>query len=218
MAAAMAISLMISDPDILVREGIKGTIAPFSDFQVSHEAASMAATLDILRESVPDVCILEVIMGKNAGLQFLKDVKVLVGNVPVLVMGYRHERDFALRAHRAGAAGYLAKDCTTDQLVHALRTVAANRLYISETMHEMFFEGIANVRSKRLHDALSDTDFEILCLLAQSVPTSRIAAYCRLKENFVRKRKSKVMELLGLRNDAEIVEYAVKRNLIDRPY
>ena len=157
-------------------------------------------------------------MGRNAALQFLKDVKVLVGNAPVLVMGYRHEREFALRAHRAGAAGYLAKNCTAEQLIDALRTVATRRRYVSETTREMFVEYLANNRPKRMHDALSDTDFEIFCLFAQSVPAPRIAAYCRLKENFVRKRKTKIMELLNLRNDAEIVEYAVKRKLIDRPY
>ncbi|MEW6760750.1 MAG: response regulator transcription factor [Pseudomonadota bacterium] len=215
---AMAISIMIGDPDVLVREGLKSMIGSCTDFNVCRETATVAETLLALREFTPDICILETVMGRNAAMQFLKDVKDLVGSVPVLVMGYRHEREFALRAHRAGAAGYLAKNCTTDQLIHALRTVATRRHYISETMRDVLVEYVANTRPKRLHDALSDMDFEILCLLAQSVPAPRIAAYCSLTESVVRNRKSKIMTLLGLRNDAEIVEYAVKRNLVDRPY
>jgi two-component system, NarL family, invasion response regulator UvrY len=214
----MAISLMISDPDILAREGIKEMLSPFTEFHISRETANMAETLQVLKEFAPDICILEVVMGKNAGIQFLRDVKNLVGEIPVLVMGYRHEREFAVRAHRAGAAGYLSKNCTADQLVEALRTIAGRRRYISDTMRDMFVESVACTRPKRMHDELSDTDFDILCLVAQSVPLPRIASYCRLKVDYVRKRKGKMMEHLTLRNDAEIVEYAVKRNLIDRPY
>lgn len=193
-------------------------IAPFPEFFISRETDNVANTLQAIREFKPDVCILEVVMGKNAGLQFLKDVKALIGNVPVLVIGYRHEREFAIRAHRSGAAGYLTKDCTANQLIHALRTVAAHRCYISDTVREMFVERIADTRPIRLHDVLSDPDFDILYLLAQGVPTPRIAACCRLNETFVRKRKTKIMEVLGLRNDAEIIEYAVRRRLVDGPY
>lgn len=211
----MTISIIVSDPEFLVREGIKQILAGDPEFSVAVETADMTETLSALKMHQADICILEVVMGNNAGLQFLRKAKKAAGATSLLVMGYHHEREFSLRVCRAGAAGYLAKDCTAEELIHAVKTIAAHRPYISEIMRDMFIEGIVNARSSRPHDALSDMDFDIFCLLAQSMPIARIASICNLHITAVRARRIRIMQSLSLQNDAEIVQYAIKRKLID---
>ena len=116
------IRVMISDPDLFAREGIKRMLENERDVQVACEAQNESETLEALRKYQPDVCILEIEVGNQHGLNFVRETKTQSPSTPILVMGHHHERDFALRAIRAGAAGYLGKNCTDQQLATAVRT------------------------------------------------------------------------------------------------
>jgi DNA-binding NarL/FixJ family response regulator len=207
---------MISDPDLFAREGIKEILSEKNEFDIVCEASGLAETLQGLQDTRPDVCILEAALIRHSGLGFIRAVKSRAGATPLLVMSNCHERDIALRALRAGAAGYLPKDCTAEQLAYALKTAASRRPYVSDTVCELIVESLVDGRPKRQHDKLSDTDFEIFCLMAEGIPVPQIAGMCKLSVAGVRSRKGRIMLQMSLRTDAELVKYAVERKLIGR--
>lgn len=208
------IRIMISDADLFAREGIKQMLSMRNDFDIVYEASGVADTLHGLRLTRPDVCILEATLLRYSGLGFIREVSGQSCNTPLLVMSHWHERDIALRVIRAGAAGYLPKDCNTEQLAQALKTAADRRPYLSTTVCELIVESLVEGWPSRQHDKLTDTDFEIFCLMAEGIPLQRIAGMCNLSLASVRARRSKIMGQMSLRNDAELVKYAFERKLI----
>ncbi|NNG21853.1 response regulator transcription factor [Telluria aromaticivorans] len=209
------INVMISDSDLFAREGIKQMLARYSDLRIVCETCTAAETLHALREHRPDVCMLEIAMAGDGGLQLLRRAKSQACGIPILVISHRHERDLALRALRAGAAGYITKDCIDHQLAYALRTAADHRPYVSETVCELIAESFTEVRTGRRHEKLSDSDFEIFCLMADGAPTAKVATACNMSIPVIRNRKARIMQQLGLRTDADLVKYAVGRKLLD---
>lgn len=208
------IGVMISDSDPIAHEGVTEMLSPETDIGIVLDTYTVASTLDSLEACKPDVCILEMAMAINSGLQLIRTAKNIAGGVPLLVMSRLPERDFGLRAMRSGAKGFLPKDCSRQQLAHAVRTVAAGRPYVSETLCELIVESIAQTFPKRLHDRLSDTDFEVFCMLAEGVPSSRIAAVCELSLAAVRNSKNRIKETMSLHCEADLIEYAVRRKLV----
>ncbi|VXB89254.1 hypothetical protein MASSI9I_50600 [Massilia sp. 9I] len=157
-------------------------------------------------------------IGGYPGLAFIREARRRAAHIPLVAMSQCHERDFALRALRAGATGYLPKDCTEKQLAEAVRTVAKRRPYVSSTMCELIVESINDGRPQRQHDKLSDTDFDIFCLMAEGIPASTIAEICRLSVASIRARKGRIMQQMAMHTEADVVEYAMKRKLIAHPF
>ena len=210
--------VMICDRNLFIREGIKQMLIKFDDFDIIHETDGPAATLQGLHELRPDVCVLDTAIGGYPGLGFIRAAKKHVAQVPLVAMSMCHERDFALRALRAGATGYVPKDCTDLQLAEAVRTVAKRRPYVSDTMCELIVESINEGRPSRQHDKFSDTDFEIFCMMAEGISAIRIAELCKLSVASVRTRKGRIMQQMGMRTEADVVDYAMKRKLIAHPF
>lgn len=210
--------VMISDRDFLTREGIKQMLSTRHEFDVVCEASNFAETLRGIQQARPDVCILEGALVLHSGLGFIRELKTRSFRTPLLLMSHCHERDIALRALRAGAAGYLPNDCSADQLARAINAAADRRPYVSDTVCDLIVESLAEGRPKRQHDDLSDTDFEILCLTAEGIPAAKVADICKLSVAMIRLRKSRIMTRMGLRSEAELVEYAVQRKLIGDSY
>lgn len=212
------IKVLISDPDVLAREGIRQMLSSQGGFEVVFDTGDRHATIAGLREHRPDVCVVEISVAKHFGLQFVRHLKQYAGGTPILVINHCHERDMAMRALRAGASGYLSKNCTEQELAAALKSTAAHRPYVSDTVCELLVESLGDERQKRLHDNLSDTDFEIFCLLAEGLPLSKIAALFNLNGSAVRTRRAKIMHQMGFRTDMELVEYALARKLFTDAY
>ncbi len=205
---------MISDPDLFAREGIKQMLSTQHGFDIVHEAADVADTVLGLRQMDADVCILEATLVRHADHGFIRELKSQACNTALLVMSHCHERDIALRVLRAGAAGYICKDCSAEQLAHALKTAADRRPYLSATVRELIVESLVEGWPSRQHDKLTDIDFEIFYLIAEGIPLPRIAGMCKLSVAGVRARRSKIMVQMSLRNDAELMKYAIERKLI----
>lgn len=212
------INVMVCDPDSFSREGIKQILEAHADLKVVSESMDVAGMFHGLRESAPDICIMELSVAGHSGLCVIRDVKRRAPSVPLLVMSHCHERDVALRTIRAGAAGYLSKDCNLEQLNYAVRTAASHRPYVSDTVCEMIVESLVEGRSKRQHDSLSDTDFEVFRLTAEGIPAAKVAAACKLSVATVRASKNRILKKLSLHSEAEMIEYAVRRKLINRSW
>lgn len=208
------IRVVIGDADLFAREGMKHMLSKHDDICIVGEADSFAGTLQTLRQTQADVCIVEIAMNGHCGLQLIRALKSHFPDTPFLIVSYRTERDFALRCMRAGASGFVSKDCSDQQLSGALRTAAARRPYISEAVSELIAESII-IGKGQGHQHLSDLDFEILCLLANGMSVAVTARLCDTSVNAVRTRKNNIMDKLHLHSDVDLVQYALQHQLID---
>ncbi len=208
------IRVVIGDSDLFAREGVKQMLSKHEDIYIVEEAETFSETLQCLGKAQADVCIVEIAMAGHCGLQLLRALRQQFPNMPFLIVSYRTERDFALRCMRAGASGFVSKDCSDQQLAGAIRIAAARRPYISEAMSELIAESII-IRKGRGHQNLSDLDFEILCLLANGMSISMTARHCDTSVSAVRTRKNNIMDKLDLHSDADLVQYALQHQLID---
>jgi DNA-binding NarL/FixJ family response regulator len=150
--------------------------------------------------------------GKN-GIDTLKQIKDECPRLPVLVLSMYPEDQYAVRLLKAGAAGYLTKESAPEQLVSAIRTVAAGRKYISPTVAELLASKISRDTEQPLHAALSDREFEILRLIASGMTPTDIAAQLRLSVKTVSTYRVRLLEKMQLKNNAELTHYAVKHGL-----
>lgn len=193
-------------------------LASQDDIRIVGETANVADTLTMLRVAQPDVCILEIAMAGYCALRLVRAARNQALRSVTLVLSGGDERDFALRTIRAGASGYLSKDCTDLQLVDAVRTAADRRPYFSDTMCDLLVESLKHGHAGRHHEILSDADFEVLCLLVNGVPSARIATICSMTLAMVRLRRHKIMTLMALDSDAHLVAYALRNDLIETTY
>lgn len=208
------IKIIISDADLFAREGVKQMLSKHSDVHIVGEAQDFPGTLQCLRDHRPNVCLVEIALAGYYGLKLIRDLATHGAGTPILVMSDRTERDFALRAMRAGAAGFISKDCTDQQLAGAIRVASEHRPYVSETVSELIAESIIVGKTARGHQKLSDLEFEILCMLANGMPVSNVARMCDTSVSAVRARKNNIMEQLDLHSEVELVQYALKNQLI----
>jgi two-component system invasion response regulator UvrY len=211
-------SIMIVDSELFVREGIKHMLAACADLQIVSEAHDSQQALQQLGKCRPDLVIVEIAMAEHCGVGMVRELKNHAPHLKILVMSYRRESDFALRCMRAGASGFIRKDCCATELTCAVRVVANGRPYVSETVSELLASSIIESGGQRLHDKLSDSDFEIFCLIASGTSTARVADIFHVSIAAVRSRRSKMMDRMYLRTTADVVEYAVKNDLIERTY
>lgn len=206
---------MISDPDLFVREGIKEMLGRFDHLSVVCEACSATETFQMLAIHRPQVCIVEIAVDQYYGVGFVREIRKNSGSTEILVMSCRRERGFALRAISAGASGYLDKNCTADELAKAVKMAAEHRPYLSSTLCDLIAESILDNGNEVAHSRLSDSDFEILVLMAHSARPAQIAHVCKMSVPAARFHRKNIMKKMNLRNDASIVAYAIEHGLIE---
>ena len=211
------IGVIICDPDLFAREGVKQMLMKHKDLHIAGEARDAFETIECLHTCSAEVCLLEIAMAGHCGLKLVRELSSLGVGTPILVMSHRTERDFALRTIRSGASGFISKDCSDQQLASAIRTAAQRRPYISEVVSELIVESIVDESAAPAHQKLSDLDFEILCLLANGMQVSAVAKICGTSVAGVRARKTSILEKLGLSTDVDLVHYALTNHLIEHP-
>lgn len=209
------ITVMASDPDVFVREGIKEMLGGFDNLCVVGEACSAAETFRMLAIKRPQVCIVEIAVDQYYGVGLVREIRRNSGGTEILVMSYRRERSFALRAIRAGASGYLDKNCTAQELAKAVSMAGEHRPYLSSTMCDLIAESILDNGNQLAHSQLSDSDFEILILMARSTPPAQIARVCKMSIPAARFHKKNIMKKMNLCNDASVIAYAIEHGLIE---
>jgi DNA-binding NarL/FixJ family response regulator len=208
------IRVLIADDHAIVRQGLRQILTDTPDMEVGGEAANGFEALQKIRGAGPwDVVLLDVSMPGKNGIDTLKQIKDECPRLPVLVLSMYPEDQYAVRLLKAGAAGYLTKESAPEQLVSAIRTVAAGRKYISPTVAELLASKISRDTEQPLHAALSDREFEILRLIASGMTPTDIAAQLRLSVKTVSTYRVRLLEKMQLKNNAELTHYAVKHGL-----
>ncbi|GMU71900.1 MAG: DNA-binding response regulator [Burkholderiales bacterium] len=209
------IRILIADDHAIVRAGLRQFIADQADMSVAGEAATGAETVSLVRAEPYDVVLLDISMPDRNGVDTLKQLKQIRPEMPVLMLSAHAEEQYAVNLLRAGAAGYVGKDSASAQLVSAIRTVAHGRKYVSQDLAQQLADGLAGDGDEPLHARLSQREFQIFCKLAAGMPVSKIAKELFLSVKTVSTYRSRVLEKMGMKTNADLTYYAIKNSLIE---
>ena len=209
--------ILIVDDHPIMRQGIRQTLADETDIGEIGEAATPQEALDLVRQREWDVVILDIGLPGRGGLQLLKDIKHDVPRLPVLILSMHSEDQYAVRAVRAGAAGYLTKEAATEKLLDAVRKVASGGRYISEELADRLATELTVDATKPLHASLSDREFDVLRLIASGQTVGEIAGRLSLSVKTVSTYRARILEKMRLKNNAELMQYALTNHLLDAP-
>ena len=209
------IRILIADDHAIVRAGLKQFIADQPDMQVAGEASTGSEAIALVRAAEFDVVLLDISMPDKNGIDTLKTLKQVRPEMPVLMLSAHAEEQYAVNLLRAGAAGYVGKDSASAQLVSAIRTVARGRKYVSPDLAQQLADGLAGDGDEPLHARLSQREFQIFCKLAAGMPVSKIANELFLSVKTVSTYRSRVLEKMGMKTNADLTYYAIKNRLIE---
>jgi len=209
------IRILVADDHAIVREGLKQILADVSDMTVCDEAASGAETLEKIRKGEYDVVLLDISMPGRSGLEVLKDIKAEHPKQPVLILSMHAEEQYAVRALRAGASGYLTKASAPDELIGAIRKVSYGRKYVSASLAEKLAFALDIDTKKPPHETLSDREYQVMLMIASGKSVKEIAAELCLSVKTISTYRARVMEKMNMKKNAELTLYAVRNRLMD---
>lgn len=208
------IRILIADDHDLVRMGLKQLLASAPDIEVCAEAANGDEALALVKANHYHLALLDLSMPGLAGLDLIKRVKLEKPALRVLVLSMHGEQQYAARALKAGASGYLTKDSAPEQLVGAIRKIAAGGVHISEAAAAQLVAAGAGAMQSDPHTTLSDREFEIFRMLVVGDGPSEIAEKLHLSVKTVSTHKTRILQKMGMQSTAELVRYAVERKLL----
>ena len=209
------VRLLIIDDHTIVRHGLRQVVSDAADINVAAEAGSSAEAIRLLREGSFDMVLLDISLPDKNGIDTLKQIKRDRPALPVIMLSMHAEDEFGVRAMKAGASGYVNKQNAHDQLVTAIRQVASGRRYISPDLAEELARSIGESTDKLPHELLSDREFDTLRMLAGGKTLTEIAERLSISPKTVSVYRTRLLEKMRLKNNAELATYAFKNGLIE---
>ncbi len=207
-------TVIICDDHALIRRGIRDTLSDAPDIEVVGEAGDYGELRALMRGTACDVLVLDINMPGRSGLDALHVLKDEGSPVKVLVVSMHPEDQYAIRALRAGAFGYVNKGGDPQILVQAVRTVAQGRKYVTPEIAQMLVESLTTPTSGNPHEKLSDRELQTLVMIASGKRLSDIAEELNLSPKTVSVYRARVLEKLGLSNNSELTVYAIRNGLV----
>jgi DNA-binding NarL/FixJ family response regulator len=209
------IRIIVADDHPIFREGLKKIIARSHDIEVADEAETGSELLQKLRKKRYDVIVLDISMPGLSGLEALKEIQKGKRKCPTLVLSMHPEEQYAVRALRDGAAGYLTKESAPDQLIEAIRKVHRGGKYVSPALAEYLAYSLDKNADEPLHERLSDREYQVMCLMASGKSMGDIAEELFLSVSTISTYRSRILEKMGMQSNAELIYYAIKNRLIE---
>lgn len=207
--------VLLADDHKLFRDGVKRILIEQTDVTAIGEAGNSQEVLDMVREKHWDVVVLDIKLPGRSGLDVLKELRLSNPKLPVLMLSMYPEDQFAVRVLKAGASGYLTKTSAARELVSAIRQVARGRKYVSAAVAKILAEAISNQSEHQPHELLSNREYEIFRLIASSKTVGQIARELALSVKTVSTHRAHILEKMKLKNNAEIVQYALVQGLVE---
>ena len=209
------IRLLIADDHPIVREGLKRMIVECVDMRVVGEAADSHELLVLARRVQADVLLLDISMPGAGFLTTLRHVKAIRPDLRVLVLSVHPEDQYAVRALKDGAAGYLTKDHSPEALAKAIRRVHGGRTYVTASLAERLASQLVGETERPGHEALSEREFEVLCLLGSGQSVNDIARKLALSPKTISTYRARILEKMELKTNAELIRYTLEHGLDD---
>lgn len=206
--------IIIADDHTIFREGLKQVIARTATMTVVGEAADGAELLAKIRSEEFDLVILDISLPGRSGLDILADIKGIRPKLPVLILSMHPEEQYALRAMRSGASGYLTKGSSSQELIEALQKISLGKKYVSPSMAELLVSRFDSNSEVPLHERLSSREFQVLCMIARGATPKKIAEDLMVGIKTVNTYRVRILQKMGMKSNAELTRYAVEQNLL----
>ena len=208
------IKILIGDDHAIVRKGLMQIVEEADDI-IIDEAENGQQIMDKIKNEHFDLLILDITLPDRSGLDILKHLHSVKPKLPVLILSIYPEEQYAIRVLRAGAAGYLPKDSAPDELLAAIRKVLKGGKYITTSLAEKLAINLSSATPSALHENLSDREFQVMCLISSGHSVKQIAETLYLSVKTISTYRARILEKMGMKNNAEITHYAIKNNLVD---
>lgn len=215
MAAVKPYRILIVDDHAIVREGLKQILAEVDDIEVAGEADCSSRALQMARRESWDMVLMDITMPDRSGIETLELLKKEHPGLQVLMLSMHRETQYAVRALKSGAAGYLNKQSAPAQLVDAIRMVASGKKYISAEVAQQLASQISGEYDTLPHEGLSNREYQTLCMIASGLPVSAIADKLALSVKTISMYRARLLKKMQLKNNAELTHYAIKQGLLD---
>jgi len=209
------INVLIADDHALIREGLKKILNGEPDMTVVGEASNVAELFKSLEQLAVNIILLDITMPGESGLDALKELKQKYPHLPVLILSFHPEHRFAVRALKAGAAGYLTKESAADEVVQAIRKVVGGGKYVSAALAEELATELDPGSGKLPHETLSDREFQVMRLIADGKKSSEIAGELAVSVNTINTYRMRIFEKMKMQSNVELSRYAVDHGLIE---
>jgi two-component system, NarL family, invasion response regulator UvrY len=215
MSPSAKIRILLADDHAMFREGVKQVLSGTPDFVVVDEASDAAQVLEKARQGQYDVVILDIAMPGRDGIEVLKQLKQMHPGRQVVILSMYPEDQYAFRAIKAGASGYLTKSKASSELIDAIRRVASGRKYISPEVAEQLAIDLQTDADKPLHQKLSDREYQIMCMITSGKAVKEIAKELALSVSSVSTMRARILAKFRMKTNAEITRYAIKHDLVN---
>lgn len=209
------IRVLIADDHAVVRRGLVQIVGAEPDMAVIGEAGNAQELLALVRTQHADAVVLDISMPGKTGLEAIKELKQECPKLPVLVLSMHPEDQYAVRALKLGAAGYMTKESAPEELVNAIRKVISGRRYISANLAERLAVTVTTGADQGPHEALSDREFQVLCMIAGGKSISQIGDELSLSVKTISTYRVRILEKMSMKSNAELTRYAIQNNLVD---
>jgi len=208
------INILIADDHPIVRHGLKQILSNSGDINVAAEADTCQETLNKVYNNKFDVILLDLSMPGRGGLEIIQDIKNSKHQPPVLILTAYTEEQYALRALKSGASGYLVKKSAPDELVTAIKKVSSGGKYISLSLAEKLAFSLSSPE-KLPHESLSNREYQVMSMIASGKMVNEIATELSLSVKTISTHRARILNKMGMKSNAEITYYAIKQGLVD---
>jgi two-component system, NarL family, invasion response regulator UvrY len=208
------IKILIADDHPIVRAGFKQVISDMPDMLVADEAGNGQEVLNLIGKKDYDLVLLDISMPGRSGLEILKDLKSEKPKLPVLILSIYPEEQYAIRALRAGASGYMTKASAPNELILAIRKISEGGKYISASLAEKLAYYLDGDAAKPPHETLSDREYQVMLMIASGKTVTEIANELCLSVKTISTYRTHILEKMKMKNNAEITLYAVQNKLV----
>ena len=206
--------LIVDDHEVL-RDGVKRVFDKEPGTATFGEASTVHEALKLVREQDWDIVVLDISLGERSGLEVLKELKQIRPRLPVLILSMHSEGQYARRAFKAGAAGYITKDSPRAELVKAINKVVEGGRYVSHALAEELVIDLERGSDRPSHETLSDREFEVMRLIASGRTVREIAVMLSLSDNTISTYRARLLEKMGMKTNAELTHYAIQNHLVE---
>ncbi len=209
------IKILIADDHAIVREGLKQILSESPDLVVVAEASTGQEVLEKIGKNDLDLVVLDIAMPGRGGLDILKEIKSQRPRLSVLMLSMYPEEQYAVRVLKSGASGYLTKESAPSELVKAIRQISQGKKYISPSLAEKLAIDLEISPDRPPHETLSDREYQVMCMIASGKTLREIADGLSLSIKTISTYRSRILEKMNMKTNAELTHYAIKNRLVD---
>lgn len=208
------VRIVVADDHPFIREGVAKIVRSAGDMHIVGMAGTIADTIELVVQLVPDAIILDISLPGCSGLDGLEKVHRQFPDIPILVLSMHPEERFAIQALKAGAAGYITKDTAVEELIKAVRKITAGGSHVSQRLGELLASNVRAATDAPSHEFLTVRERQVLSLLAAGSQIKQIAGELSVSVSSINAYRSRILRKMGLRSNADLIRYAVEHGMV----